>query len=167
MYLLRWTAHSSFCSSRIAPTRRTMASSLGKMPTTSVLRLISPLRRSIGFVECSLARCSFGKVMVGEHVGFGIIHDGGELRNFRPDLIDDRAPLEACGLSCLLSEGCGDEGGDDASSALAGMRQHVAHEVHAAALPGRRQNLADGGLQALMRVGDDELDTTQAASRQL
>ncbi len=28
--------------------RRTMASSLGKMPTTSVRRLISPLRRSIG-----------------------------------------------------------------------------------------------------------------------
>ncbi len=27
-----------------------MASSLGKMPTTSVLRLISPLRRSIGLV---------------------------------------------------------------------------------------------------------------------
>ena len=27
--------------------RRTMASSLGKMPTTSVRRLISPLRRSI------------------------------------------------------------------------------------------------------------------------
>ncbi|SPP98170.1 protein of unknown function [Bradyrhizobium vignae] len=30
--------------------RRTMASSFGKMPTTSVRRLISPLRRSIGLV---------------------------------------------------------------------------------------------------------------------
>jgi hypothetical protein len=29
---------------------RTIAASLGKMPTTSVRRLISPLRRSIGFV---------------------------------------------------------------------------------------------------------------------
>jgi hypothetical protein len=46
-----------------APTRRMMASSLGKMPTTSVRRLISPLRRSIGLVECSLARCWAGKVM--------------------------------------------------------------------------------------------------------
>src|SRR3954453_8202882 len=36
--------------SRIAPMRRTMASSLGKIPTTSVRRLISPLRRSIGVV---------------------------------------------------------------------------------------------------------------------
>jgi hypothetical protein len=41
-----------FCSSRIAPTRRVIASSLGKMPTTSVRRLISPLRRSIGLVPC-------------------------------------------------------------------------------------------------------------------
>src|SRR5262245_35721245 len=39
------------------PTRRTMASSLGKMPSTSVRRLISPLRRSIGLAECSLVRC--------------------------------------------------------------------------------------------------------------
>ena len=43
--------------------RRTMASSLGKMPTTSVRRLISPLRRSIGLVECSLVRCCGGNVM--------------------------------------------------------------------------------------------------------
>jgi len=48
MYLPRWTAHSSFCSSSNAPTRRMMASSLGKMPTTSVRRLIS---RSSGLME--------------------------------------------------------------------------------------------------------------------
>ena len=47
----RWTAHSSFCSSRMAPTKRVMASSLGKMPTTSVRRLISPFSRSSGLVE--------------------------------------------------------------------------------------------------------------------
>ena len=40
-----------------------MASSFGKMPTTSVRRLISPFRRSTGFVECSLALCSLGKDM--------------------------------------------------------------------------------------------------------
>ncbi len=40
-----------------------MAASFGKMPTTSVLRLISPLRRSSGFVECSLVRYWGGKVM--------------------------------------------------------------------------------------------------------
>jgi hypothetical protein len=46
MYRARWTAHSSFCSRRIAPTSLTIASSLGKMPTTSVRRLIV-FRRAI------------------------------------------------------------------------------------------------------------------------
>jgi hypothetical protein len=36
--------HSSFCSSRMAPNRRVMASSLRKLPTTSVRRLISPFK---------------------------------------------------------------------------------------------------------------------------
>ena len=40
-----------------------MAASLGKMPTTSVRRLISPLRRSSGFVLWSLTRCAAGKPM--------------------------------------------------------------------------------------------------------
>ena len=53
MQRARWTAHSSFCSIKMVPTRRTMASSFGKMPTTSVRRLISPLRRSIGLVLCA------------------------------------------------------------------------------------------------------------------
>src|SRR5207245_8179906 len=50
-------------SNRMAPTSRIRASSLGKMPTTSVRRLISPFRRSIGFVECSFGRCGAGKLM--------------------------------------------------------------------------------------------------------
>jgi hypothetical protein len=45
-----------------------MASSLGKMPTTSVRRLISPLTRSIGLVLCSLVRCA-GGVYGGEKLG--------------------------------------------------------------------------------------------------
>ena len=43
--------YTSFCSSSRAPIRRTTASSLGKMPTTSLRRLISPLRRSSGLVS--------------------------------------------------------------------------------------------------------------------
>ncbi len=38
------------------------------------------------------------------------------------------------------------------------MGEHVAHEVHAAALPGGAEDLGDGGLEALMGVGDDQLD---------
>lgn len=55
--------HSPFCSRRMAPTRRVIAASLGKIQTTSVRRLISALTRSSGLVECSLARCWRGKVM--------------------------------------------------------------------------------------------------------
>ena len=39
-----------------------MAASLGKMPTTSVRRLISPFRRSI-VVRCSLARSAAEKLI--------------------------------------------------------------------------------------------------------
>ena len=140
-----------------------MASSLGKMPTTSVRRLISPLRRSSGLVECSLARCSLREGHVGQHVGLGLVHEGGELRHLGPELIGDAAPLGAGGFGVVLGEGGGDEGRDDAAAALAGMGQHVAHEVDAAALPGGAQHLGDRGLDALMGVGDDQLDAAQAA----
>ena len=69
MYLERCTAHSSFWPSKIAPTRRTMAASLGPMPTTSVRRLISPTGRSIGLVECSL------EAHVGEQAIMTIVSD--------------------------------------------------------------------------------------------
>jgi transposase-like protein len=57
------TAHSSFCSSSSAPTSRMTAASLGKIPTTSLRRLVSPLRRSSGLVLWILARCGAGKFM--------------------------------------------------------------------------------------------------------
>lgn len=37
----RGTAHSPFCSARMAPTRQMMAGLLGRMPTTLMQRLIS------------------------------------------------------------------------------------------------------------------------------
>jgi len=42
------TVHSSPCSSRIAPTKRTTAAGFGKIPTTFDLRLISLFNRSSG-----------------------------------------------------------------------------------------------------------------------
>lgn len=72
---------------------------------------------------------------IGEHVRLGIIEDGGELRDVGPDLVGDGAPLNAGGLRRLLSKCCRDEGGDDATTALSSMGQHVPHEVDPAALP--------------------------------
>ncbi len=44
-------AHSSCCSASTAPTRRMMLVRSGKMPTTSVRRRISRLRRSLGLLD--------------------------------------------------------------------------------------------------------------------
>lgn len=79
-----------------------------------------------------------GKGHIGEHVFFSGVHELGELRHFRPDLVGDIAPLSACGLRRILGEGRGDEGGDHSSAALSGMGQRVSHEVNPAPLPGGR-----------------------------
>jgi hypothetical protein len=43
--------YTSFCSSRMAPISLVTAASFGKMPTTLLRRLISPLSRSMGLVS--------------------------------------------------------------------------------------------------------------------
>jgi len=62
-----------------------------------------------------------GEAHVGEHVGLGVVHDGGELGHPGAYLIRNGAPLGAGGLWRLLREGGADEGRDDPPPALAGM----------------------------------------------
>src|SRR3954453_18942306 len=71
------------------------------------------------------------------------------------------SPLAAGGFGIVLGKGRADKGRDDAPALLAGMSQDIAHEVNAAALPSRIQDLSDGGLEPLMRIRDDELDAAQ------
>ena len=112
-----------------------MASSLGKMSTTSGHRLI--------FAVEALDRIRvlrFGAVLgreghVGEHVGFSIVEEHGKLRQLWPQLVGDAAPLRARSVGIILGEAGGDGGRDDAAALPTGMGQHIAHEVHAAALP--------------------------------
>ena len=59
------------------------------------------------------------------------------------------------------------EGGDVAATAFASVRQGVAHEVNATALPSGIQHLSDGGLNAFVGIRDHQLDATQAAAGQL
>jgi hypothetical protein len=61
-----------------------MTSLLGKMPPTSIRRLISPFRRSIGLVECSLVRCR--ERHLNEHVDLGLLDEGGELSQLKAEL---------------------------------------------------------------------------------
>ena len=120
-----------------------MASSLGKMPTTSVRRLISPLSRSKGLVLCSLGAMLGGEGHIGEHIGLGFVHERGELCGLRPDVVGDEAPLPLGRLGVVLGEGGGDEGRDDAPALAPGMSEHITHEVDAATLPGRAEHLGD------------------------
>jgi len=58
-----------------------------------------------------------GEGHIGEYILLGLVHEGGELRDLGAKLVGDAAPLLAGGLSRLLGEGGGDEGGDDAPTA--------------------------------------------------
>ncbi len=99
----------------------------------------------------------------GEHVGFGIVHQTGELRHSGSQLIGDGAPLRAGGIGVVLGEGGADPSGDNAPLCLAGMRHGIAHEVDAAALPGGIEHASRRGLEALVSIRDDQLDAAQAA----
>ena len=68
------------------------------------------------------------------------------------------APLRLGGVGMILGEGGGDEGRDDAPAAPAGMGERVAHEVHPAALPSGAEHARDGGLDALVRIRDHQVD---------
>jgi hypothetical protein len=75
--------------------------------------------------------------------------------------------LSLGGFGAGLGEGGRHEGRDDAPAALAGVGERVAHGVDSAAPPGGVHQLGDGGLDALVGVGDDELDAAQAAPPEL
>ena len=107
-----------------------------------------------------------GEAHEGEDIGFGLVHQGGELCNLGPELIGDLAPLGAGYFGVLLGEGGGDEGGDDAPALLAGMGQDIAHEVHAATLPGGVQDFGNRRLEPFMGIRDHQLDAAQAAPGQ-
>src|SRR5512144_434748 len=102
-------AHSSFCSRRMAPTRRVMASSFGKMPTTLVRRLTSSVQAFEGVDGVDLGPVLLGEGHVGEDVCFGLVHELGESADRRPQLVGHFAPLGSGGIGVILGEGGGDE----------------------------------------------------------
>jgi len=84
----------------------------------------------------------------------------------RPGLVGDVTPLFARCLSVVLDKDGADPGGDDATLCLAGIGHGIAHDAHPASPPSGAQHLGDCGLQSLMRIGDDQLDTAQTATRE-
>ena len=63
-----------------------------------------------------------------------------------------------------MGKGGGDESEDDAPTVLAGTSQRVVREVDAAILPGGVEHRGDGGIDALVSVGHDQLDARRAAA---
>lgn len=86
----------------------------------------------------------------------GAVHERADLGELAAQLIGDEAPLLVGIGCCLLGEDGGDGRTDHAPLRLGRVRQRIAHEVHAAALPRGLQNLAGGRLDALVAVTDDQ-----------
>lgn len=62
-----------------------------------------------------------GEAHLGQHVRFGVIHEGGELGYLRPELVGDAAPLLAGTVGVVLGEGGGDERRHHAAPLAAGV----------------------------------------------
>ena len=71
---------------------------------------------------------------LGEYVCLSLVHDGGELGRLGTDLVGKGPPLTAGRLGRFLGEGGGDERTGDPPPALAGIGQHLAHDVHVAGI---------------------------------
>lgn len=76
-------------------------------------------------------------------------------------LVGDLAPLSLAASGISVSRG--DEGGHDTAPALAGLRHGVAGEMEPAPLPCRAEHARDSGLDAFVRIRNDELHAAQAA----
>ena len=181
----RATVHSSLVSSMIAPTSRMMALSFGKMPTTSVRRLISRFPRSSGFVEAIWVQCSRGSSRrsarraancpgdslrqeraephVGQHVVARGVHEGAELVLLFAECIGDGVPLGFRVGLAFLGEDRLEHRRHGRALLGRGMRQGVAHPVNPTALMGCVEDPARRRPQPLVIIGDDELHATQAA----
>ena len=109
--------------------RRVIASSLGKMATTSVRRLISPLSRSSGLMEWIFGAVIFREAHDSEYVDLGLVHEC-QLWHLRRQLVGDLAPLPAGGIGVVLNKGGADEGCDDTTALATGIGKRVAHEVN-------------------------------------
>jgi hypothetical protein len=134
----------SCCSSNTAPTRRRIAGSLRKMPTTLVRRLmeriaertsrcdVNPLQQ-VGAPD--LAPVVLGEVAECQHVFLGLMHErsglGEALRQRGGQIIPARLDLR----SGFLGEHAAQGSGDHALVCFQDALQQVAGEMDTAALP--------------------------------
>ena len=87
-----------------------------------------------------------------EQVGLGVEHELGDLRRDRLQALDDLGESLARLLTRAGGEDPPDRGRDHRLLALGAVPEHVAQEVHAAALPRAAEHLADRRAQPLVAV---------------
>jgi len=137
--------------------RRAITASLGKMPTTSVRRLISALTRSSGSSMRSVFDALSKSPRTPTRRAWHAEH-GRELRKLRGELIGDDVPLLSCRYHAFLREQRVDEREHHLPLTLAGVSEGIAHEMHAATLTCCLEDLRDCRLESGVQVGNDELD---------
>ncbi len=103
---------------------------------------------------------------VAEHLVLAVVHQGGELRPARPELVGDLAPGLLRRRPIGLQEGLAQRGGDHGVLSLGHVGERVAHPMHPAALPAGAEHPGDRLLEPFVSVGDDQLHALQAAARQ-
>jgi hypothetical protein len=87
-----------------------------------------------------------------EQIRFGVEQQLGDLGRDRLQALDDLGEPLARLLAGVGGEEAADRGRDHRLLALGAVAEHVAEEVHGAALPGRAEHLPDRGPQALVAV---------------
>jgi hypothetical protein len=102
----------------------------------------------------------------GQQVSLGILQQPGDLGRMRAQLLDHLGQPDAGLASRGGGEDPADRAGDQRLLRPADVAEHVAQEVHGAALPRAAQHLGDRGLEAGVGVGDGELDALQPTNPQ-
>jgi hypothetical protein len=139
-----------------------MASSLGKMPTTSARCLISRFTRSRGLVEADLWPVLSREVHVGERVLARGVHQGSELRLLLAERVGDDVPLVDGIDGGLLGEDRPEHRGAGRALLRRGVDERISHPVNAAALVSGVEGPPGGGAQSLVVVGDHQLHPAQS-----
>ena len=162
------TAHSSCCSASTMPTSRMMAAQSGKMPTTSLRRRISRLRRSWGLLRPDLPPVLDGERGEGGDVGRRPARAARRHPGSGPRAARRRAPAGPRPPPRRAARRwCAPGWPRRAGRSSARRSEQVAHEVRAAALPaGPGQRRVDCPRQALVVVGDHEPHAGEAARDQ-
>ena len=97
----------------------------------------------------------------------GLVHDGGELGHFRPDLVGDGAPLHAGRFRRLLGEGGGDEGGGHTLALLPAWASTLRMKWTRQRCQVAHSTLETAALMPSWASEIDELDAAVAAAGEL